>query len=343
MTTRPTALTPVSEDSSDEDLIAQLAGGQQEALGPLYSRYASLIFNIAAHTLDRTAAEDLVQEVFLTVWRNATAFDPERGPLRPWVLQIAHFRIVNELRRQSRRPRIEPDPDGLRLAALSDSAPGVEELAWQSYERGALRSAIDSLPLPQRQAVSLAFFKELTHDQVASELDLPLGTAKTRIRTGIQRLRVSLAPLGVAALLVGALGYIGLRYRDSQAIISRYDVALTVVTSSDTHALRLSALPGISQATHAMYRSEPGVATVVVTMEHFNAAPAGKTYQIWAHVKGAWVSVGTFNPDRAGSSRMIAQDPILATPPDALEITLEPAGGSHAPSGSPVVAWPGQP
>ena len=88
-----------------------------------------------------------------------------------------------------------------------------------------------------------------------------------------------------------------------------------------------------------MYRSEQGAATVVVTMI-LRPAPAGKTYQVWAHVNGAWVSAGTFNPDRTGSSRMVAQDPVLATQPDAIQITLEPSGGSHTPGESRIVAWP---
>src|ERR1700730_10954188 len=97
MTTRPVPLTPISDDTSDEELITLLASGQQEALGPLYGRYASLIFNMAPRSVDRSAAEDIVQDVFLTVWRHASSFDPERGPLRPWLLQIAHFRILNEI------------------------------------------------------------------------------------------------------------------------------------------------------------------------------------------------------------------------------------------------------
>src|SRR5438105_3860067 len=84
-----------SQDSSDEELMLQLARGRQDALGPLYTRYVGLIFNLASQALDRAGAEEIVQEVFLAVWRRADSFDPERGAFRPWVLQIAHHRILN--------------------------------------------------------------------------------------------------------------------------------------------------------------------------------------------------------------------------------------------------------
>src|SRR5512138_296318 len=98
--------------------MEQLRAGQQDALASLYSRYAPLIFNLAAQSLDRAAAEDIVQEVFLTVWRRADTFDAERGTFRSWVLQIAHHRIVNEFRRRSRRPRSVGNDDELGLEAI---------------------------------------------------------------------------------------------------------------------------------------------------------------------------------------------------------------------------------
>ena len=91
--------------------MRQVADGSAEALRLLHRRFARLIFSLAVQTLDRATAEDLVQDVFLAVWRNAGRFDPERGTFRAWVLQIAHFRLLNELRRRSRQPEIEPDPE----------------------------------------------------------------------------------------------------------------------------------------------------------------------------------------------------------------------------------------
>ena len=174
---------------SDEELMRQLAAGREEPLGRLYRRYASSVFSIAAHSLDRSTAEEIVQDVFLTVWRNAGVFIPERGAFRAWVLKIAHFRILNELRRRRRRPISEPDLDGLLLAGLPDNGPEPEELAWRASLRAGMRSACNDLPPPQRQAVDLAFFKGMSHQEVAAELGIPLGTVKTRIRAGLRNLR----------------------------------------------------------------------------------------------------------------------------------------------------------
>src|SRR5438045_3886137 len=103
--------------------MAQLLAGQQDALTSLYGRYAPLIFNVAAQSLDRSAAEDIVQDVFLMVWRRAETFDVERGAFKPWVLQIVHHRIINEIRRRSRRPRSGSSDDALDLEAIAGDAP----------------------------------------------------------------------------------------------------------------------------------------------------------------------------------------------------------------------------
>src|SRR5881409_2628565 len=137
----------------DEELMRQVAEGSAEALGLLHRRFARLIFGMAVQTLDRASAEDLVQDVFLAVWRNAGRFDPERGTVRAWLLQIAHFRLLNELRRRSRQPDILPDPEGLLLAGLPGSDPGPAEATWQQHRRAALKSALDELPPPQREAL----------------------------------------------------------------------------------------------------------------------------------------------------------------------------------------------
>src|SRR5262245_2983381 len=130
---------PANSDTSDEELMRQLAAGASEALGPLYQRYARLIFHRAAKSLDRAAAEELVQEVFLAVWRRAETFDPARGLFRPWVLQIAHYRMLNELRRRSRQPQLEPDPESVQVAEVPDESLGPAEVVWQDYRRAALR------------------------------------------------------------------------------------------------------------------------------------------------------------------------------------------------------------
>jgi RNA polymerase sigma-70 factor, ECF subfamily len=178
---------------SDEDLVRQLAAGQHEAFGRLYRRYASFLFRVAARSLDRGTAEEIVQDVFMVVWRGAAVFTPERGTFRAWVLQIVHFRVLNELRRRRRRPQPQPDPDGVVLASLPDDGPEPEDFAVRKALRPVIRSACEELPRPVRQAVALAFFKDLTHREGAAELGIPLGTFKTHVRAGVRELRGKLA------------------------------------------------------------------------------------------------------------------------------------------------------
>jgi RNA polymerase sigma factor (sigma-70 family) len=193
------------DDLSNEELMELLAAGQEEALAPLHRRYAPLMFSLAARSLDAAAAEEIVQDVFLAVWRKASSYDPARGPVRPWLLRIAHLRVINELRRRGRRPTVLPDPEGAQLAAVPDQAPHPDEASWREYRRTTVQAAVAALPPAQRQALSLAVFDDLTHEQVATFLGLPLGTAKTRIRAGLQHLRTSLVPLlaVLALVLVG--------------------------------------------------------------------------------------------------------------------------------------------
>ncbi|HEX9420281.1 MAG TPA: sigma-70 family RNA polymerase sigma factor [Methylomirabilota bacterium] len=324
---------------SDGDLMRQVADGSAEALGLLHRRFARLIFGMAVQSLDRAAAEDLVQEVFLAVWRNARRFDPERGTVRAWVLQITHYRLLNELRHRNRQPDIVPDPEGLVLADLPASDPGPAEATWEQHRRTVLKSALDELPPSQREALSLAFLEDLTHEQVAAELGLPLGTAKTRIRAGLLKLRSTLGPQWAALVAICLLAALGIRYRSERATLARYDRALSLVTASDSVNLRLGPVPGTAEATHARYRSRPGAGIAVVTFSQFPQAPAGQTYQTWVRHGTTWTSLGTVEPDAGGSARLIAEDPALAALPDGLEVTLEPRTGSAAPSGPVVVAW----
>jgi RNA polymerase sigma-70 factor, ECF subfamily len=326
-------------DRSDEALMRALAAGHQEALAPLHGRYAALIFNLAAQTLDRAAAEEIVQDVFLVIWRKAGTFDPARGAFRPWALRIAHMRIINELRRRGRRPQAVPDPEGLHLMTVPDDSPPPDEAAWREYRRATVQEAVAHLPPPQRQALSLAFFDDLTHEQIATFLDLPLGTAKTRIRAGLRKLRASLTPILIVllTLLAGLLAAAGLREHGQRATVAQQMRALHLVTSSDVTPIRLNAAPGIPAKTHATYRGHAGESLAVMTFENFAPAPSGQTYQIWARHNGQWVSLGTMKPDSDGYALSIIENPADVTPPEALQVTLEPARGSPTPSGPVVV------
>jgi RNA polymerase sigma factor (sigma-70 family) len=341
---RGTRATPDAGEAGDEQLMEQLAAGRQEALGPLYSRYAPRIFSLAAQTLDRASAEEIVQDVFLAVWRRAATFTPERGTFRGWVFQIAHFRILNELRRRNRRPQLVEDPDGLRVGEAIDPSPGPDEVLGHETDRATLRKAVEALPPAQRRPVEMAFFDELTHEQVAAALRVPLGTAKTRIRNGLQRLRAGLAP-ALSAFVIAAAGLgaiVGIHHEQAaRALDAR---ALALLTSSETVAVRLTAAPGVPAETHAVYRGHTGAAIAVLSLERFPAAPADQTYQAWVRHGETWTSLGTVRPDGTGSARLIVEGPAVTMLPDAMEITREPVRGSPVPHGPVIVSGrPGSP
>src|SRR5579883_1793893 len=193
---------PMTGDTTDEELMRRLAEGWPEALGLLHARYASWIAATAARALGRDSAEEISQEVFLAVWRHAASFDPSRGTFRAWVLQITRTSVLNELRRRGRRPRATTQFNGSGGDHRPDPGPDPAESAWRAHRRAAVRAAVEALPAPQREALSLAFLEDLTHEQVAAFLNLPLGTTKSRIRSGLKALRGSLAPLIGAGLIL---------------------------------------------------------------------------------------------------------------------------------------------
>lgn len=320
--------------------MGQLLDGQQDALGSLYGRYAPLIFSLAAQSLDRGAAEDIVQDVFFTVWRRADTFDTERGTFRSWVLQIAHHRIVNELRRRSRRPQTGANGDELDPEAIPGDAPDPAENAWQEYRRSAVQAAFAGLPLHQRQPLGLAFFEDLTHEQVASVLSLPLGTTKSRIRAGLQALRGKLAMVVAILAIGGATVLVGVHDHESRMALQRDERALALVTSSDTLSARLVAVAGAPPDAHAVYRGRKGADIAVMTFSNLPMLSDGEVYQAWALRGDAWSSLGLVQPDAHGSARLILEGSKVASFPDALQVTREASSSSTTPSDAVVIAWP---
>jgi len=174
--------------------------GREEvvALESLYDRYSALVFSVSLRVLhDTQLAEDVVQEVFLRIWRQPASFDPERGRFISWLMSVTRNRALDELRRISRRHRSEDEDreDDSPIARLSttdrldDPALGAE-LAEQ---REAVRAAMTRLPPEQRRAIELAYFSGLTQVEIAEITGDPLGTVKTRVRLGMRKLRESLA------------------------------------------------------------------------------------------------------------------------------------------------------
>lgn len=328
----------------DEDvfLLQEVREGREEALQQLHRRYAPLVFHLACRSLDRAAAEEVVQDTFLAVWRKAAEFDPTKGSFRTWLLSISRHRMLDELRSRSRRPQSAADPL-LEQAALSAEDPLPDEALWREYQRGAVSEALAALPEPQRAALRLAFFADLTHEEVARALHVPLGTAKTRIRSGLRLLERHLG--GLVAVLVAAMAatgtWIAYRHTAQDALGQR---ALHLLADSQTKALRLTppgAPTGEEVSLHASFRSAPGARLAVLTLSHFPPAPDGERLVLWVRTASGWRHLVLRGPDREGKGLQILEAPWLAEAwPLELRITRE-AQPADRPAGTLVVAWAG--
>jgi RNA polymerase sigma-70 factor (ECF subfamily) len=176
------------EGASDEALMLALPE-RLEALSALYDRHCRAAMGLAVRMLgDREAAEDVVQEAFLALWRHARSYQPARGSVRTWLLGIVHHRAIDRLRG---RPPAAPLPEELGPAPAT---PDVWTLAAQRLDREEIERALGELPAEQREAIELAYFAGFTQAQIASALRLPLGTVKGRLRLGLARLRGLLRP-----------------------------------------------------------------------------------------------------------------------------------------------------
>jgi len=169
---------------SDEALVALVARGDDGALGELYDRFGSVAYGLAVRIVrDAVLAEDVVQEAFLAVWRSAQRFVPERARARSWILTLVHRRAVDLVRREQSR-RAEP----LKEQADAGSRTAHEE-AWLRLERTRVQDALKRLPDQQREAIELAYYGGFTQSELAARLGEPLGTVKSRMFSGLKRLR----------------------------------------------------------------------------------------------------------------------------------------------------------
>lgn len=184
-------------------LDERFALGDDDALRVAYDAWAGLVLALCRRSLPTEQdAEDVTQQVFVAAWRSRERFDPARGTLASWLMGIARHKVVDRLRNLERQPR----PVEVRDEVPVDEA-GIDRLA----ERLLVADALRRLPEAQRRSVELAFLSELTHEEVAQRLDLPLGTVKSHIRRGLQRLRRELtaSPSGEAGSGAHRLGHPG--------------------------------------------------------------------------------------------------------------------------------------
>lgn len=174
----------------DISLIALIIREQQDALGILYDRYSRLVFSMAYRTVgDSGLAEEITQEVFLRVWEKAHTYRPEQAKVITWIASITRYRAIDILRQQKIRPEGNQAEWDDVVVQESTNATNVEQIVELRQRQTKVRAALAGLPDEQRRALALAFFYGYSHSQIAEHLEEPLGTIKTRIRSGMQKLR----------------------------------------------------------------------------------------------------------------------------------------------------------
>jgi RNA polymerase sigma-70 factor (ECF subfamily) len=188
--TEAATIAPVSAfEPTDEDLLARVADGDRDAFGDLYKRYARAVLGLALRRLgDRGRAEDAVQDAFASVWRAARSYRRERGPVAPWLYAVARNAIAD-------RGRARNEPPAEPVDRPSD-APGPPDHAEQSWVAWRVHRALEQLPEGERTVLELAYWGELSQSEIADRLGIPLGTVKTRTRSGLRRLADHLEDLG---------------------------------------------------------------------------------------------------------------------------------------------------
>ncbi len=173
------------------DLVRAVAAGDQVALHRLYERAHRVVYTLSMRiTNNRETAEEVTLDVFHDLWRRASHYDPRNGTVLGWIMNQARSRAIDRVRFEQRKKRAEPHTDE---SAISVETTECRDLLEVKEQDRALREALVVLTTHERQAIEAAFFSELTYAEVAARLNQPLGTVKTRIRSGLQKLRQALA------------------------------------------------------------------------------------------------------------------------------------------------------
>ena len=176
---------------ADEELMTLMQRGDARAFEIVYERHSGAAFSLAYRMVgQRNAAEDVVQEAFLAIWRSGARFDRARGSVRTWVLGIVHHRAVDALRRSSIRDTRRTTDEGLEERLVAGE--NTEGEVARRDEASAVRAALETLPPEQSQVIELAYFGGFTHTEIAGILDAPVGTIKGRMRLGLEKMRSNL-------------------------------------------------------------------------------------------------------------------------------------------------------
>ncbi len=175
----------------DSALVALVTEGDGAALESLYGRYGRPCFALARRILtDEQLAQDVVQEVFLTLWRDAARFDSTRGGFSSWLLSMTHHKAVDSVRREENLRKRRTTSEMLEFQ--ESDTPSPEDEVWSMLRRDRVRTALEGLPVPQREALVLSYFGGYTQREIAQLTGTPLGTVKTRMLAGMRRLRDAL-------------------------------------------------------------------------------------------------------------------------------------------------------
>ncbi len=187
------------EAQDDDALLRRIAEAEGEALRELYRKYGGLVYGIGLRiTGDAAVAEEVAQDVFMSAWRGAASYRPDLGAVATWLGRIARNRAIDALRGMKSRPMPLREDWGELADAEDTRSPDPAEEAGRSQRAKEVRAAVAELPEGQRTALSLAFFKGMSHSEIAAALGLPLGTVKSRIRDAMRSLRDKLGEGGSA-------------------------------------------------------------------------------------------------------------------------------------------------
>lgn len=186
-----------ADPKSDAELMARVARQDRRALEELYDRYAPAAMGLALKMIgERNAAEEIVQEAFWRVWKRGATFETQRGQFTAWLFGIVHNLTIDEMRRRRVRPNtVSTDGDDDSILDLPDTGMDVAESAFSTVRGEQVRQALQGLPAAQRSVIELAYFEGLTHEEIATRLNEPIGTIHTRARLALLKLRESLQPL----------------------------------------------------------------------------------------------------------------------------------------------------